>query len=249
MSRLVDSNRRWIRIARIVGFGLGCALLALGGGCNKKVAENRATEVYVAPDWNSQGVTTLAYCGLGSAAGDETARADAERLIEAELRGSQERFVILTLKNADARAAEKGKSDLLKRVRQVWRDDRLVDQFLAKELCQTLGVDGLIFGDLGDWTEQRIDVSQEGTSWTRTEIGIYVYSADTGLLVWGAQRAIRKDSVPYSPTAVPGNAAERADRAERRSERAESVTPDPPEVEAVAHELMLELVALFPVRS
>lgn len=249
MSCPIDSNRRWIRIVRFAALGLGCALVALGAGCNKKVAESRAAQVYSAPDWNSQQVSTLAYCGLGSAIGNETARGDAERLVEQELRGSQDRFVILTMQNAGSRAAEKGKSDLLQRVQQVWRDDRLIDKFLAQELCKTLGVDGLIVADLGDWTEQRIDISQEGTSWSRVELGIYVYGVDSGELVWGAQRALRKDSVPYSPSAVPGSGGVRRDREERRAERAASVTPDPPEVEAVAHELMVELVGLFPPRS
>jgi hypothetical protein len=249
MSRLIDRNRRWLRIARVLGLGIGCALLALGAGCNKKSTATRAAQVYVAPDWNSDSVTTLAYCGLGANMGDEVMRGDAERLVETELRGSQDRFVVLTMKNAESRAAEKGKTDLLNRVRQVWRDNRLIDKFLAKDLCAALGVDGLIVADVTDWTEQRIDVSQEGTSWTRAEMGVYVYSGESGDLVWGAQRSLRKDSVPYTPGTVPGDSGTRRDREERRAERAASVTPDPPEVEVVAHELMLEILGLFPPRS
>jgi len=249
MSRLIDRNRRWLRIARVLGLGIGCTLLALGAGCNKKTAGSRAAQVYIAPSWNSNAVTTLAYCGLGSNLGNETARADAERLVETELRGGQDRFVVLTMKNAESRAAEKGKSDLLERVRQVWRDDRLIDKFLAKDLCAALGVEGLIVADVSDWIEQRIDVSQEGTSWTRVEMGVYIYSAESGDLVWGAQRSLRKDSVRYTPGTVPGDAGTRRDREARRAERAASVTPDPPEVEVVAHELMQEILGLFPPRS
>ncbi|MCA9729631.1 MAG: hypothetical protein KC729_18250 [Candidatus Eisenbacteria bacterium] len=245
----IGAPRGGRRLTWLVIFGV-VLVTGLGlAGCNKKTAAHRGNQSFLSPDWNSSTVTTLAFCGVRTSTGGETDRAEAEQIVEAELRGSQDRFVILTMKNADTRAEAAGQTELLDRVRRVWRDDQLVDQFLAKDLCKALGVEGLLLGDLGDWTEQRIDISQEGTSWTRVELGLYIYSADSGLLVWGADRSLRKDSIPYRPSAVVGEGAVANERAERRSERASSVTPDPPEIETVAHELMGEILAVFPPKE
>lgn len=229
--------------------------VAAGPGCSKKSAgSSAALRVYTAPQWPELEVKSLAYLGARNTSGQATALEQASRLIAAEIRGSQSDYIVLGDATVEERAAAAGKGELLEKVRRVWQSDQLVDQFLAKELCETLGVDGLLVAELSDWTEYRIDPVQEGTSWSRVGVGLYVYSGKTGLLVWGADRTLRKDSLPYRPTggdaelagAKVGSTSER-EKEERRENRLNNV-PEPPPIEEVAREVMAEVLGGLPPR-
>jgi hypothetical protein len=242
-------SRARIRPLGVVLLVSGClGLSGFGVGCNKATSGARPSQTFVSPEWPKLNIQTLAYLGIGSSIGDEPTRERAEQLVGGELRGNQTRFVILSEKTCRSRAEQAGQLELYDKVRKVWRDVRKVDQFLAKDLCDALKVDGLIFGDLTDWREERIDWTQEGTSWTQVALGLYIYSRETGLLVWGADRVERKDSIPYRPARSSTGYTD-SEQTQRAEARGETKTPDPPPADDVARQVLSELMAEFPPRS
>lgn len=228
----------WFALVPLVFFG--CNKATSGGGGAK------APRVYVSQSWADLDIKSLAYVGLGSSTGDALSEKAANRVVEGELRGSQDRFILLGTSMGRSRAEKTDQVALFEKVQAVWASDRKVDQFLAVELSDALGVDGLLFADLTEWAEERIAVDQEGTSWSRAGIGLYIYGGEQGLLVWGADRDLRADSIPYQPAPTAGDGAS-TERNQRSVNRTDS-TPEPPDVEEVARELLGELIASFPAR-
>lgn len=223
-------------------------------GCNKKTAAggSAAIQLFTAPDWAGLGISTLAYVGARNNSGEATALENAGRLIAAEVR-NQNRYIVLGDQVAEERAAAAGKSDLLEHVRKVWRSDQVVDQFAAADLCTALGVDALLVADLSDWTEYEIDPTQEGTSWSRVGIGLYIYSpkGSPGPLVWGANRVLREDSLPYRPTGgsavlADEGAANSSREREGRRDNALTTVPPPPPIEDVARAVLTEVLDALP---
>jgi len=243
MTRFGPTRREraiWLCLVLVPIVFFGCNKATSGGGGAK------TPRVYVSSTWADLGIKSLAYVGLGSSSGNPMGEKAANRVVEGELRGSQDRFILLGTSMAMGRAEKAGKAALFEKVQAVWRSDRKADQFLAAELSKALGVDGLLFADLTDWTEERISADQEGTSWSRAGIGLYIYGGEQGLLVWGADRDLRADSIPYRP-APTGEDSASTERSQRSVNRTDS-TPEPPAIEDVARELLGELIASFPPR-
>lgn len=234
-------SRCWIGwlLVLVVAGGVGFS------GCNKAGTKARpASQSYLSPEWNDLSMKTLAFVGLRSTVGDEVGRAHAEQIVSGELRGQQTRFVILTDKMTESRAESAQKTELLERVRRVWRDQSVIDQFLCKELCAALGVDGLLAGALSNWESETVDPKAQGTSWSRVGIGTYMYSGQTGLLVWAAERTDRKDSVPHYPSESATGLVPTDVRAEGR--RNDTKVPDPPVIDEVARGVVAQILEALP---
>jgi hypothetical protein len=232
--------------AAFVGSLVGVVLLA-GGLCGCKTAATGAQPAiaYMAPEWESLNIKTLAFLGVGSSAGDEDARIAAEDLAEQFLLSSQDRFVILGLNTSQERAAAAGAADLFGRAVKGWHDQRIMDQFVAQELCRKLAVDGLLLGDLTDWRRERVEFTEQGSSYTQIALGLSIVSAKTGLEVWSAEKMIRRDSAAYAP-ASGGSGVYTDESGISRAQRAGSMTPEPPRPEEVMEAVMGSLVAAFP---
>lgn len=216
-------------------------------GCNKATTKGRPAESsYLAESWDELSVSRVAFIGVRSTLGDEPGRVFAETVVRGELQGNQTRFVILTERMARQRAEQAGKMELYERVARVWKDDELIDQFLCRELCADLGVDALMAGTLNAWESETIDPSQEGTSFSRVGVGLYLFSGETGLLVWGAEREEREDSIPYRPADGASSSFSSTGAAAREERRADQAVPEPPPIEKVAREVMGELIAALP---
>ncbi len=229
---------------------LGLALIPwLNGGCAHTAAPGaQAANATVSPDWDALGIKTLAFVCVGSSGADETVRQTAERIVDDELQRDQDRFVIVAKDDARARAGAADASDLFDKVEGVWKDSRVADQFLVQQLCAKLSVDGLIFGDLGDWKTQKADWEIENTSSTQVTLRLAIYSAKNGTLAWEAQKIQRKESMKYTPQ-QSGTAIYTDPSGASRVERPNSLTPDPPPPEEVATEAMQALIQAFPPKT
>ena len=80
------------------------------------------------------------------------------------------------------------------KVIKVWRNNHSADQFIVQELAQKIGVDGLLLGDLTEWTREKVDRSSQGSSSTQIGFRICIYSAKTGVLAWESQKLVRKEA-------------------------------------------------------
>lgn len=227
---------------------LGMAAFAVAaslGGCKTAATGAKPAVSYTVPDWESLNIRTLAFLGVGSSVGDENARVTAEESAEQFLLGGQERFVILGVNASQERAAAAGASDLFDRVVRGWRDRRIIDQFVAQELCGKLTVDGLLLGDLSDWRRERVEFTEQGSSYTQIALGLVIVSAKTGLEAWNGEKTVRSESAAYTP-ATGGSGVHTDESGISRAQRAGSMTPEPPRPEVVMEAVMASLMAAFP---
>ncbi len=232
----------------------GFALLALLGasflisGCKPAATGARPAESFTVPDWDDLGVRSLAFVGLGGVVADAVARSSAEQVVDEELRSSQEKYVVLNPREARSRAADRDAGAVFDRILQVWRDSRTADQFLVQELCQAVGVDGILLADLLDWREETVDPNVEGASITRVEIRLAMFSGVTGQLAWEARSSHSRESVAYTPSQAGGGTYTGQGGA-HRPERQSSLVTRPPRAEDVARELMQSILLALPPRS
>jgi hypothetical protein len=216
-------------------------------GCKTGAGGARPAEAFTVAEWSDLGIQTLAFVEIASTVGDETARKAAEQVVEDGLRAGQERFVVLTGPQARSRAGSNSAGDLFEKVARVWRNSHVTDPFLVQELSGKLGVDGLVFADLGEWKEEQVDWTSEGNSSTTVNLGLSIYSGKTGQLAWNAEKTLRKESIKYTPGQA-GSGVYTTPSGASRAERPSSLTPKPPRAEDVAGEVMQTLIAAFPPR-
>jgi hypothetical protein len=226
---------------------VAAAVPCILSGCKTAGSNVSPAQAFTVPEWKDLHIQALAYMGMGSSTGDPTARVTAEQIVEQQLGTAQERFIILGMSEGRAKAASADASDLYEKVVDIWRDTRKADLFQVQQLCKKLGTDGLIFGDLNDWTEERVDWTTEGSSFTQVTIRLCIYSGKTGLLAWDARKIQRKESAPYRPGQAGGGVYTDPDGTPH-TDHSQSLTPKPPRAEDVAGEVMTALIAAFPPR-
>jgi len=227
---------------------LSAALLCIPAltGCKTGTGVRPALSA-TSPDWESLNVRTLAYLGFGSSVGDEPARVSAEELVEQALTGSQTRFTVLTHAQAYSKASAGGSGETFERAVSTWRDRRLIDQFAVQELCRVIAVDGIILGDLSDWKRERLELTDQGSSYTQIAMKLSIYSGKTGLEAWNAYQMKRRDAAEY--TAGFAGASTYTDETGRAvSQSTSSVVPEPPRPEQVVAEILESIFAAFPAR-
>ncbi len=241
---------RWRRLARpIVAMALGAAVALLMGtlaGC-KTAARVAPAQVTAVPEWDELKISHLLYMGTAGSAGDETARVTAEEIIEHELLAGQDRFLVLGLAESRNRAAASGAVEQFDRVARVWKNDQVADVLLVQQLCQKLGVDGIIFGSLTDWILEQVEWTSEGSSSTQVSLALSIYSGKTGQLAWRGQKTHRKESIPYRHEQASG--VWKGEGGVERAERPQSTTPKPPPADEVAVEAVRAVVAAFPPKT
>lgn len=231
----------------LIGLAL-VSLVPLVSGCKTGGSGVRPAIAVVSPDWPALNVRTLAYLGVGSSVGDETARVSAEELVEQALVGSQGRFTVLTYSQASSKASAGGAGETFDRAIRSWRDRRLIDQFAVQELCRQIGVDGLILGDLSDWKRERLALTDQGSSYTQIALKLAIYSGKTGLEAWNAYQMKRRDAAEYA--AGYAGASTYTDETGRAvNQSASTVIPEPPRAEHVLAEVLESIFASFPPRG
>ena len=242
--RSAEAGGEWL----VLLFLLAVSLLAgLATGCRTTGTGVRPPEAFVAPEWNDLHIQSLAFLGVGSSAGDETARQQAERIVERSLGSGQDRFIILGLNECRSKATHAGAADVLENMVSVWRNDRKADILQVQALCHKLQVDGIILADLSDWIQEKVDWNSEGSSYTQVAIRLAIYSGKTGLLAWEATKIQRKESLPYRPGG-DATGIYTDNQGVSRAEHPDRLTPDAPPPGEVATEAMEALMAAFPPR-
>jgi hypothetical protein len=235
------------RLAPVLGLS-GCLLFLAGaGGCRTGATGVAPARAVISPDWNSLGISTLAYLGTGGSTGNETDRLTAEAIVERELLSDQSRFVIIGLSEAGSRAAANNGSDAFQRTIKIWRDTRKADQFLVQEVCRKVGVDGIIFADLTDWEKKKSGLDTGGNSFTQVTLRLAIYSAKTGLPAWDAEKLQRKEAVRLSAESIADPVQTMAE--EKQISHPTRTASEPPRPEDVAVQAMRSLMAAFPARA
>ncbi len=228
------------------------ALAAIGAafllpGCKTAGSDVRPAVASTVPDWADLQVESLAFLGVGSGVGDETSRRAAQDLVQQHLLGAQDRFIILGFEASQERAAAAKAATLFDKVVGEWQNHRTIDQFEVQELCEKLGVNGLIVANVSDWKRERVDFTSEGSSYTQIALEMAIYAAQTGRPAWTAEKMIRRESLTYAP-ASGGSGVYTDPSGVSRAQRSGSMTPDPPRAEEVVADIMASIIAAFPPR-
>lgn len=230
----------------LTGLAVSVFVLFTSLGCKTTGTAVGPAKAFTAPDWATQNIASLAFLGLASPTIDDTRRQTAEEIVESDLRAGQNRFVVLSSSSTRERARKASAEETLRRVQEAWKSQQTVDQFVASELCQKLGVDGILIGELADWSEERVDFNADGgTSFTRVGLTLTIVSGKSGLAAWEAEKTVREESAAYIG-GQSGSAVYVDGTGTTRSGNKDMMTPDPPPIEDVARKVTTALFEAFP---
>ena len=218
-----------------------------GLSCRATTSGLRPATAILSPEWDSLNIQSLGFVTVGSSVGDEVARQLVEGIVEGQLSSSQDRFVVLGVQTARGRAAAAGAGDVFDRLVKAWHDRRMADKFLVESLCQKMGVDGLLFGELNDWKREKVGVAEEGTSFAQVAMRLVIFSGKTGMTVWEAQKMIRQDTQLYTPGSEDTGVAS-DNEVSARAQRKGALAPEPPRPEDLVVDVLTSIMAAFPPR-
>jgi hypothetical protein len=219
-----------------------------GLSCRATTPGLRPATAILSPEWDALNIQSLGFVTVGSSVGDEVARQMVEGIVEGQLSSNQDRFVVLGVQTARGRAAAAGAGDVFDRLVKAWHSQRMADKFLVESLCAKMGVDGLLFGELSEWKREKIDATEEGSSYAQVGMRLVILSGKTGMSVWEAQKMIRQDTQVYTPGSDGGAASTDPASYGARAQRSAGVTPEPPRPEDVVVDVLASIMAAFPPR-
>jgi hypothetical protein len=247
LGRRVTAAGRAPRFVKVQFVLLLLVIFVLPGlACRATGPGVRPATAMISPEWDSLNIQSLGFVTVGSSVGEEVARQTAEVVVEEQLASSQDRFVVLGVQTARGRAVAAGAGDAFDRLVKAWHDQRMADKFVVEDLCKKMGVDGLLFGDLTDWKREKVEFTQEGSSYTQVALRLVIISGKTGLPVWEAEKMIRRDTAVYVPGGG-GSGVTTDDSGVSRAQRS-TITPDPPRPEGVLVDVLSSITAAFPPR-
>lgn len=230
----------WLLLGVPFLFLVGCKAATTGG--------TGPDATYVAPEFPTLKLESLAYVGMGSIVPDPVAVRTADAMVCSYLCGGQSKFLIVDPETARSRAQSRGVIKELDQVTRQWRDNHEVDLPNVKTLGSTLGFDGFVFADLTQWREEQIDWTNEGNSFTEVGITVSIYDAETGLLAWKGEKMERRESIHYRPADSGGSGIYSDPGGIQRTERADRLTPPPPPAAEVAESVVQNLMLGLPDR-
>lgn len=236
--------------------GYACLLLvcaALGGflpGCKATAPSSGHAgpdAVYMATEYPTLKLETLAYLGLASLVPDPIGIETVDGLLRSYLQGGQQKFLIQDESTVRGRARREGVEQALDRVIRSWKDKQSADPLMLKDLGEKLGFDGFVFADLSRWRKEQVDWMSEGNSFTEVAVGLYIYEAHTGVLAWKGEKMERRESLHYRHGQGVGTGVyQQSGTGVERTERADKVAPPPPPAEEVAESVVKNLLEGLP---
>jgi hypothetical protein len=219
--------------------------IACFAGC-KATAPTRSgpDAVFLAPEFPTLKLQSLAYLSTASTVQDPVAVQTAETLLRSYLTGGQEKFLVVDVSSAQTRAQKEGVSDALASTIRVWRDKQSLDRSQLKTLGEKLGFDGFVVATIDQWREEQVDWTSEGASFTEVGMTLSIYDARTGLLAWSGNKMERRESVHYRHG--KGGTGVYSEGDVERTERADKLAPPPPPAEEIAESVVQSLIAGLP---
>lgn len=225
------------------------ALLCVSLLCGCKATTPARTgpdAVYLAADYHSMKLETLAFLGLASLVSEPAGIQTTDALLRSYLLGGQQKFLIVDDSSLRVRAQAAGVGPALEKAIRAWKDDHTADALMLKDLGEKLGLDGFVVGDLTQWREETVDWTSEGASFTEVGIAITIYDARTGAVAWKGEKMAHRESQQYRHGTAVGSGVYRESSGLERTERAAKVVPPPPPAEEVAESVVQDLLLGLP---
>lgn len=236
-------RRSWIVAALILVALLGTT------ACQQRSNVGPAVNVIQGADFKMSSFSTVAFLGLGKSVREEGAIETMEPLVEEQLTSAKLGAIVIPRAEAERRAQGET-AQLLRDVRDYWRDDKKVDQFKLRALCDAISVDGVVLGSVEDWTRDLVSWGAEGTSFTRVSLSLSVFAKDEVQPRWHARSTEMMESSEHEPSEMftgrldPGaqRRANRTGNVDPGAERAQKAVPEPPPLDEVGRSVVVSLV-------
>lgn len=126
----------------------------------------------------------VGYLGLSSSAADITALEIMAPRLEQALAGGKYPFVLLRPEQVAATAGRFGLSGLHQEILDYWHDSKRMHKLKVQELCETLGFDALLGGNIEEWSQVEPTPGSAAVAATRISVMLEMYSAQTGRRGW-----------------------------------------------------------------
>jgi len=210
----------------------GCKTAGTGGSAGKPVVA-----VDVAPNASTYTIQKIAILGYANTSGKSEAT-QAARYVDAAL--AQAGMYNVTRSGGFSQDAERtGAGDKYKKCLTAWEKTRKLDAGDLGPLCEATGFDAVVAWEVSQWKEEKLDVTQEGTSNTTVEMRIEMVAPD-GTLLWSGRGMKVARSQSYNPELAVSSTQS------GQAIYSESMVPDPPQILPVAQEVVDEIVKTLP---
>lgn len=158
----------------------------LGGAC-RPTSHDPIVSVTQTPGFQIDSLTSVAYLGMGSSVADPRAVAMMEPAVQRQLLTATLPFLLVRLEEVERRVTVNAAGEEYRAVRDYWRDSKKLDKFRAEQLCQKLGVDGLLLGTVVDWLQTDAGEGAQQIASNKVIARLCLYPAGAGRPAWQAQ--------------------------------------------------------------
>jgi|GEM_PF-3439237 len=225
------------------GVVLGTAVSSLGivTGCQPSgkgaVGKRPLVAVDLAPNSGDYTINKVGILTYRNGTDNEKAREMTRFVIAALVRSGKYQFTKSGSLERDARRSDAaGEFD---RLVDVWEHRRTLNKADVASLCKKTGYDALIVYEITEWAQEKLDVTQEGTSNTTVGLRMELW-ADDGTRIWNASGMKVERSPSYNPE-INVRSTQNG-----QAVRNEGLVPDPPLIEPVAQEVADDVVKTLP---
>ena len=223
-------------------------VLVLLVGCKATTTGSTGPDaVYLAPEYPTLKLESLAYLGMAAVVQDLDACSIADALMVSYLKGGQQKLLIVDESTTRSRAISEDVQEKMDSLIRGWKDEHTIDKVKMKALGTKLGFDGFVFADLTQWREETVDWTSEGNSFTEVGLSLAIYDAESGRLAWQGDKMERRESMHYRHGQGVGSGVYAEGTAER-TERADKIVPPPPPAKEVAESVVQNLLLGLPDR-
>jgi hypothetical protein len=174
---------------------LAAAVAVTFTGCSTQGVTPKATTVFLAPDYASRTINTMAVLPLSNVTGAPDADRILGNAIELQLVNRSD-YSFMTVERITRKAQASGLSADLESLRRQWVHTREFKPGLARKLGDELKIDAFLVGTIEKW--QKVDLRPEERGNPHTDIGcrVFLMDARTGDKLWEAS-ATRVVKGPY----------------------------------------------------
>jgi hypothetical protein len=228
-----------------------CCVIALAAaaatfsGCGTQAVTPKATTVFLAPDYASRTIETVAVLPLANVTGAPDADRILGNAIELQLVNRSD-YTFMTVQRMTRSAQASGLSADLESLRRQWVHTREFKPELARKLADELKIDAFLVGTIERW--QKVDLRPEETGNPHTDVTcrVYLMDARTGDKLWEASAARVVKGPYYDPSEQ--NITQYMDEAGimRGSGGKPVQTVEGPAIREVADEVAADIVMAIP---
>jgi len=220
---------------------LGTLMVLVLGGCAAREAVHPLS-TYVAPDFSSRGIKTIALMPFSDRGTAELGSPTVLPLVEARV-FQKTGYLFLSQEEIAGRAMKTNVKDQYDRLTATWKKGEEPGKEDVISMGKVIAADALLCGEVFNWSKQWVAANEEGTSQRQVGIKRVLVSAATGEKIWEASDEQTLKSAYYSPESGIGTYVDSGGMVRQYSTAG---VPDPPPYEEVAGRVLDAIFRVFP---